>query len=296
MTMTNSESANVLEIRQLSKVYESRTGSTEVIRDITFSLKAGEFVCIVGPSGAGKTTLLRSIAGLLPPTTGDLRLDGEPIAGPPPGMAIVVQEYGRSLFPWMTVHQNVELPLKEKGVRKLERQRLVTEALAAVGLENNGRFYPWQLSGGMQQRVAIARAAAYEPKVLLMDEPLAAVDAQTRADLEDLIRSLWLRLGITTLFITHDIDESIYLAQRVLVLSDRPAEILADIRVDLPEPRDQLTTRSLPEFARLRATVYQLVQQAKRGLRAGMSADDLSEAGSEPDLVQVTTEIRANNE
>ncbi len=263
-TSRSAPAGDMLDVRGLKKTYESSNGSTQAIRDLTFRTTAGEIVCIVGPSGAGKTTLLRCIAGLLPPTDGQLVLEGEEILGPPEGMAVVFQEYGRSLFPWLTVTQNVDLPLKEKGIGKAERKRLVTDALSAVGLVDVPDSYPWQLSGGMQQRVAIARAVAYEPRILLMDEPFAAVDAQTRADLEDLVRQLWHRLGLTLLFVTHDIDEAIYLGQRVLVLSSRPTVILEDVQVDLPDQRDQLNTRNDPEFARLRTHVYGLVQKAKR--------------------------------
>lgn len=257
----------MLSVRGLQKTYQSPRGDTEAIRDLTFEVRAGEMVCIVGPSGAGKTTLLRCISGLLEATAGDLRLEGETITEPPKGMAVVFQDYARSLFPWLTVRQNVELPLKEKKLARAERERLVGQALEAVGLADVPGAYPWQLSGGMQQRVAIARAVAYEPHILLMDEPFAAVDAQTRADLEDLVRALWHRLGVTVLFVTHDIDESIYLGQRVLVLSGRPTVILEDVRVNLPDERDQVTTRNEPEFARLRAHVYDLVQKAKQGYR-----------------------------
>jgi NitT/TauT family transport system ATP-binding protein len=180
-------------------------------------------------------------------------------------MAVVFQEYGRSLFAWMTVRANVELPLKNARVAKPERRRLVDDALDAVGLTDAADSYPWQLSGGMQQRVAIARAVAYQPEVLLMDEPFAAVDAQTRADLEDLIRAVWQRLGVTVLFVTHDIDESVYLGERVLVLSNRPTVVQEDLTIDLPAERDQLTTRSMPRFTELRAHVYEQIQLAKRG-------------------------------
>jgi NitT/TauT family transport system ATP-binding protein len=258
----------MLDVRALNKVYAGRGDPVEAIADLSFQVSDGELVCVVGPSGAGKTTLLRCLAGLLPATSGDVALAGEPVTGPPQGMAVVLQEYGRSLFPWMTVAQNVELPLKEKGVARGERSRLVGEALEAVGLADVGRSYPWQLSGGMQQRVAIARAAAYEPQVLLMDEPFAAVDAQTRFELEDLVRALWKRLGVTVVFVTHDIDEAIYLGERVLVLSARPTVLLEDVRVDLGAERDQLETRGAPEFARLRTHVYELVQQAKLGVRS----------------------------
>jgi NitT/TauT family transport system ATP-binding protein len=260
-------STMMLDVRNLKKVYESRGRSVEAVGDLTFTVGSGELVCIVGPSGAGKTTLLRCIAGLLNSTAGEVVLEGERVTGPPRGMAVVFQEYGRSLFPWMTVRQNVELPLKEKKVPKAERQRLVQAALEAVGLTESRDAHPWQLSGGMQQRVAIARAVAYEPHILLMDEPFAAVDAQTRADLEDLVRSLWNRLGVTVLFVTHDIDESVYLGQRVIVLSNSPTVVLEEIIIDLPGERDQLTTRSLPRFAELRGQVYKLVQQAKAGRR-----------------------------
>jgi NitT/TauT family transport system ATP-binding protein len=259
--------APILDVRGLRKVYGSGEDAVEAIRDLTFTIAPGELTCIVGPSGAGKTTLLKCIAGLLDVTDGDIRLEGELVTGPPKGMAVVFQESGRSLFPWMTVWQNVELPLKEKKVPSAERKRLVTEALEAVGLEDVHRAHPWQLSGGMQQRVAIARAVAYEPHILIMDEPFAAVDAQTRADLEDLVRELWQRLGVTVLFVTHDIDESVYLGQRVLVLSNRPTVIMEDVAIDLPHERDQLTTRSMQRFAELRGPVYELIQQAKRGRR-----------------------------
>lgn len=259
--------STALDVRGVRKVYESSTRTVEAIRDLTFGIGRGELVCVVGPSGAGKTTLLRCVAGLLDLTAGQVVLDGKPVTGPPADMAVVFQEYGRSLFPWMTVTQNVELPLKEKGVPRAERRTKVAEALAAVGLEDSGDAHPWQLSGGMQQRVAIARAVAYEPTVLLMDEPFAAVDAQTRAELEDLVRSLWQRLGVTVVFVTHDIDEAVYLGERVLVLSNRPTVLMEDVRIDLPRERDQLGTRSDPRFGELRGHVYGLVQAAKQGVR-----------------------------
>ncbi|GAB3865500.1 ABC transporter ATP-binding protein [Dactylosporangium cerinum] len=256
-----------LDVAGLAKTYTGHGRSVEAVRDLTFRIGRGELVCIVGPSGAGKTTLLRCIAGLLPTSGGTITLDGAPVTAPPAGMAVVFQEYGRSLFPWLTVRKNVELPLRRTP--RAQRTLNVDAALAAVGLTESADAHPWQLSGGMQQRVAIARAIAYEPSVLLMDEPFAAVDAQTRADLEDLVRALWHRLGITVLFVTHDIDESVYLGQRVLVLSNRPTVVLEDVRIDLPDERDQLQTRSSKEFADLRGRVYELVQLAKRGHRPG---------------------------
>lgn len=254
----------VLEVASVGKVYATKGGQTEALRDITFSVGQGEFVCIVGPSGSGKTTLLKCIAGLLSPTSGEARFSGRRIGEPPEGLAVVFQEYGRSLFPWMSVAANVGLALKPMGLAKAECQGRVIEALRAVGLEHVSQSYPWQLSGGMQQRVAIARAVASQPRLLLMDEPFAAVDAQTRAELEDLVRRLWHQFGMTILFVTHDVDESVYLGGRVLVLSGAPTVIQENLEVDLPDVRDQLTTRRMERFVELRAHVYEQIQLAKR--------------------------------
>jgi NitT/TauT family transport system ATP-binding protein len=253
----------MLEISHLRKLYDASGRVVEAIQDVSISLRERELVCIVGPSGAGKTTLLRCIAGLLEPTSGEVLLAGRKVDGPAPGMAVVFQEYGRSLFPWLRVRQNVELPLKEKRLPAEHRRRLVDESLEAVGLADARDAYPWQLSGGMQQRVAIARAIAYEPKVLLMDEPFASVDAQTRAELEDLVRSLWRRLGVTIVFVTHDIDESVYLGERVVVLSSAPTTVMEDVAIDLGMDRNQLKTRSDPRFGHLRGHVYALIKDAK---------------------------------
>ncbi|MFI6744667.1 ABC transporter ATP-binding protein [Actinomadura luteofluorescens] len=253
----------LLDVRGLRKTYQTAGRTVEAVRDLTFGIPAGELACIVGPSGAGKTTLLKCVAGLLAPSGGEVVLENRPVLRPPENMAVVFQEYGRSLFPWLSVAQNIELPLKQKKVPKGRRGELVAEALESVGLADAAGAYPWQLSGGMQQRVAIARAVAYEPAVLIMDEPFAAVDAQTRAELEDLTRELWRRLGMTVLFVTHDIEEAVYLGQRVLVLSAAPTVIMDDVPIDLPAEREQLATRSDPRFAELRAHVYSQVQRAK---------------------------------
>ena len=253
----------MLSVRGMKKVYKTDGGDIEAVRNLTFDLRAGELACLVGPSGSGKTTLLKCIAGLMAPTEGEVLLNGTRVLGPPKKMAVVFQEYGRSLFPWMRVRENVELPLKNQGVPRAERDKLVDDALEAVGLSHVPQSYPWQLSGGMQQRVAIARAIAYQPRVLLMDEPFAAVDAQTRADLEDLIRKVWRDLGVTILFVTHDIDESVYLGERVIMLSSSPTVVQDDLVIDLPAERDQLETRSLPRFTELRGHVYAQIQKAK---------------------------------
>jgi NitT/TauT family transport system ATP-binding protein len=253
----------MLNVNALNKTYDTKGRRVEAIGDVTFSVADGEFVCVVGPSGCGKTTLLRCIAGLLTPTSGEVHVEGKKVTGPPDGLAVVFQEYGRSLFPWLRVFDNVDLPLRADGMAKAKRNELVAEALESVGLADAHNAYPWQLSGGMQQRVAIARAIAYQPRVLLMDEPFAAVDAQTRADLEDLIRSVWQRLGVTLVFVTHDIDESVYLAQRVIMLTASPTTVAEDLTIDLPADRDQLATRSDPRFTELRGRVYEQIQKAK---------------------------------
>jgi len=254
----------MLTVKELSKTYDAKGRRVEAIGDVSFTVADGEFVCVVGPSGCGKTTLLRCVAGLLAPTSGEVFVEGAKVTGPPDGLAVVFQEYGRSLFPWLRVADNVDLPLRAGGMAKTRRRELVAEALDAVGLSDAHSAYPWQLSGGMQQRVAIARAIAYQPRVLLMDEPFAAVDAQTRADLEDLIRSVWSRLGVTLLFVTHDIDESVYLGQRVVMLSASPTTVAEDLTIDLPPERDQLGTRSDPRFTELRGQVYAQIQKAKQ--------------------------------
>ena len=249
----------LLRVEGLQKSY----GDFVTLQNISFTAKQGELICIVGPSGSGKTTLLKCIAGLLAPSGGIVELDGERVTTPPKKMAVVFQEYGRSLMPWMTVRRNIELPLL-RTTPKAERRQLVDKVLDAVGLGAAGDMYPWQLSGGMQQRVAIARAVAYSPEVLIMDEPFAAVDAQTRADLEDLVRYIWQQFGVTVIFVTHDIDESVYLGQRVIVLSMPPTVVQEDLAIDLPAERDQLTTRALPRFTELRTHVYGQIQRAKR--------------------------------
>jgi NitT/TauT family transport system ATP-binding protein len=250
----------VLEVVGLSKSYRSGAKVTHAIERLDFAVDEHEFVGIVGPSGAGKTTLLKCIAGLLEPTSGQTLLRGRVVTAPPPELAVVFQDYSRSLFPWLTVRRNVELPLRHKGGGG---RAAASEALAAVGLAGFESHYPWQLSGGMQQRVAIARALAYQPKVLLMDEPFASVDAQTRAELEDLVLRVREQFGVTIVLVTHDIDEAVYMSDRVVVLSRPPSTVSEILPVELPAPRDQIETKALPEFAALRARVFAEIMEAQ---------------------------------
>jgi NitT/TauT family transport system ATP-binding protein len=239
----------MLHVEHLKKSY----GTVEAIGDVSFDVRAGEFVCVVGPSGCGKTTLLKCISGLLEPTAGTVRVDGN--------LALVFQEYSRSLFPWMTVRQNVAFPLRRKKMDKHEARGLVEQSLASVGLEHAIDRYPWQLSGGMQQRVAIARALAFKPQILLMDEPFASVDAQTRADLEDLVLDVRRNYDVTIVFVTHDIDESVYLSDRIVVLGPSPTSVQEVLDVPLGQPRDQVQTKERPEFAQLRAHVWRSIKR-----------------------------------
>jgi NitT/TauT family transport system ATP-binding protein len=251
----------LLEIRNVGKTYGTGAKATHAIADVSFAVDDREFVCVVGPSGCGKTTLLKCVGGLLRPSQGEVLLRGRRVTSPPEEMALVFQEYGRSLMPWASVRNNVLLPLRHKRLGRHERKALVEEALDAVGLTRFIDHYPWQLSGGMQQRVAIARALAYQPSILLMDEPFASVDAQTRGDLEDLVLRVREEFAVTILFVTHDIDESVYLSDRVVVLTHAPTEVKEMIDVDLPFPRDQIATKELPEFTHLRGHVYRLIKR-----------------------------------
>jgi len=257
---TERRSVPMLSVRDLRHEYVSGKNRFVAIDRLTFDIEEGQLVSIVGPSGAGKTTLLRCLSGLMSPTSGTVELAGLPVAGVPEGMAMVFQDYSRSLFPWLSVASNVSFPLKRLKLEKAERRRRVQESLEAVGLAEAGGKYPWQLSGGMQQRVAIARALAYQPRLLLMDEPFASVDAQTRSDLEDLVLDVKARFDITILFVTHDIDESVYLSDRVLVLSRAPSTLADSIEVSLPAPRDQISTKQLDAFVHARAEIAALIR------------------------------------
>jgi NitT/TauT family transport system ATP-binding protein len=252
----------VLDVIGLGHAYDGHAA----LEEISFDVRARELVSVVGPSGCGKSTLLRAIAGLIRPTTGEIRLDGQPVDGVPAGLALVFQDYSRSLLPWMSVFDNVQFPLPRRGTDRAARRRAAEEALSEVGLAGAARKFPWQLSGGMQQRVAIARALAYRPSLLLMDEPFGSVDAQTREDLEDLLLRVRADTDMTILLVTHDIDESVYVSDRILVMGRAPGRVLADLPVDLPPVRDRIETRELPEFVRLRAAVGRLVRDNAPGL------------------------------
>lgn len=252
-SILNGNADTVLQVRDMHKAIESRDGTrTPVSRGVTFDLGQREFVSIVGPSGAGKTTLLRVVGGLSRPTSGEVLYRGAPIDGIPESLSIVFQEYNKSLFPWLSVEKNVA-----KGARRLGAKAVgpeVAHALGRVGLAGFESRYPWELSGGMQQRVALARALISDPAVLLLDEPFASVDALTRMRLEDRVLELWETSEFAALLVTHDVEEAVYLSDRVLVLSARPSTIIEDIRVELPRPRSQ-DTRSLPEFTAFRDRV-----------------------------------------
>ncbi|XPP27569.1 MAG: ABC transporter ATP-binding protein [Leucobacter sp.] len=250
----------VVELAGISKRFGDEESGRMILEGLDFSVRREEYVSIVGPSGSGKSTVLRCIAGLLAPTSGEVRFEGVAVQGPPPSLAVVFQDYSRSLLPWLTIEGNVTLPLRGKVDSKTERRERAQEALAAVGLGHTLRQYPWQLSGGMQQRVAIARALAYRPKVLLMDEPFASVDAQTRSDLEDLLLALRRRFAITVVSVTHDIDEAVYMSDRVIVLGGQPARVAKDFAIDLGTDRDQISTKSEPRFAELRSQVLREVR------------------------------------
>jgi NitT/TauT family transport system ATP-binding protein len=250
-------SGSVLQVSHLSKAYDAAVTAVE---DISLDVAHGELLCIVGPSGCGKTTLLRCLSGLLAPTAGEVLLAGEPVVRPPRAMALVFQDYSRSLLPWLDVIGNVALPLKARRVPRAERDALARSALASVGLAQDAHKYPWQLSGGMQQRAAIARALAYQPEILLMDEPFASVDAQTRADLEDLLLDIWSQRRITVVLVTHDIDEAVYLADRVVVLTRAPSVVQDTVTIDLPRPRTQLATKELPAFAHHRTHILTAIR------------------------------------
>jgi NitT/TauT family transport system ATP-binding protein len=250
----------ILEVQSLSKSYRQAGGeTTTAIGNISCRVEPGEFVSFVGPSGCGKTTLLMTIAGLLAPSAGGVLVNGKNVSGPPADLVLLFQEYNKSLFAWRTVLGNVRFGLEARGDHSPNAASKARSLIDLVGLTGFENHFPWELSGGMQQRVAIARALAYEPKVLLMDEPFGSLDALTRLELEDALLGLWAALKTTIVFITHDIEEAIYLSDRIWVLSRRPAEIIEEMSVDFSRPRNQLSTRAEARFMEMRNRIYRQI-------------------------------------
>ena len=270
MTAASTDSSSVangqpvFECRAASVELPHGLGHRRIIEDISFQLRRAEFLTIVGPSGTGKTTLLRMLGGLTPAASGAVLVNGRPLDGPPENVVIVFQDYANALLQWRNVEANVAFGIERQLSRQDCRAR-VAEALALVGLRRNAGDYPWQLSGGMQQRVQIARALALRPAVLLMDEPFAALDAMTKATLQDELLTLRERTATSFVFITHDIEEAVYLGDRIAVLNGMPGRITAVFDIDLPAPRDQITTRQLPRFLEYRYAAHQAIRHERPG-------------------------------
>lgn len=254
----------ILSVRGLEKSLGSNRELQRIIDGVSFDARPGEFLTVVGPSGCGKTTLLMCLAGLYGRDGGEVRFEGELVDGPPEGLAVVFQDYSRSLLPWKRVIPNVLFGMRRLNATRDEKRAIAQDMLEAVGLKGFESHYTWQLSGGMQQRVAIARALATRSRLLLLDEPLAAVDAQTRADLQDLLLRLARQFGKTCVLVTHDVDEAIYLADRVVVLSRRPTKVIEIIDVPLGAERDQLTTREQEAFLQIRHQVIARIRPARK--------------------------------
>jgi NitT/TauT family transport system ATP-binding protein/sulfonate transport system ATP-binding protein len=248
-----------LRIREVSRIFPGVRGAAPVraLEPITLDVADNDFITILGPSGCGKSTLLRIVAGLTAPSAGDVLLDGQPVARPGPDRGMVFQSY--TLFPWLTVRENICFGLREKGVPAAQQEERAGFFIDRVGLKGFENHYPKMLSGGMQQRTALARALANDPKILLLDEPFGALDNQTRALMQELLLGIWEQDRKTVLFVTHDIDESIFLANRVLVMSARPGRIKSDLAIELPHPRDYKIKTS-PDFARYKAQLTEEIR------------------------------------
>jgi NitT/TauT family transport system ATP-binding protein len=247
----------IIAVDGVRKTYRFEKQITEAIGDVSLAVEAGSFTSIIGPSGCGKSTLLQIVAGLNAASSGSVLFHGRPVSTPPRGMIYVFQQYEKSIFPWRTVAQNVMLGIEnQRGLSRSERDGRVAEYLKLVGLAHAADRYPAHLSGGMQQRVAIARALICEPEVLLMDEPFSAVDALTRATLQDLLLEIRLRISLTVLFVTHDVEEAIYLSTHVLAMSRAPARVDDFLAIDLPYPRSQIATREAPRFLEYRHRLF----------------------------------------
>lgn len=245
-------------IRGVNKIFRTPQKDVIALKDIDLTIESGEFVCLLGPSGCGKSTLLNAVAGFSPPSSGTITADGVPVTGPGPDRGMVFQEY--ALFPWMTVAQNIAFGLEVKGLDKAKIAAKVDELLALFHLKEFRDRYPKDLSGGMRQRVAIARVLALDPPIMLMDEPFGALDALTRRTLQDELLRIWSTFGKTILFVTHSIEESIYLADRIVVMIYRPGTIKRDQRVHLPRPRDPAD----PAFNALKRELSQLVMEEQQ--------------------------------
>ncbi len=256
---TTTDTQPALCVEGLSMWFGEGDTFNHVLEGLELTVAAGEFISIVGPSGVGKTTLLRCLSGLIEPSGGRVLVGEEEIRQPHPAVGVVFQDYSRSLLPWMTTLENVAFPL-EGRFGKQERRQRAELALESVGLGGQGAKYPWEMSGGMQQRVAIARGLAYEAQIMLMDEPFASVDAQTRFNLEDLVAELRVELGLTVLLVTHDIDEALYLSDRVVVLAGKPAKVVDIIPTEFGDHRDQAATKADPRFGAARSKILGLLQ------------------------------------
>jgi NitT/TauT family transport system ATP-binding protein len=239
-----------IEIREVSLAYDTPAGQVQGVQDVSFDIERSEFICLVGPSGCGKSTLLNIIAGFISPTGGEILIGGRKIDGHGMDRGVVFQDFAQ-LFPWRTALGNVAFGLEMKGVAKPEREKIALEQLRLVKLEKFEKSYPHHLSGGMQQRVAIARALAYNPAVLLMDEPFAALDALTRDDMQRLLADVWRETRKTVVYVTHNVSEAVYLADRVIVMTPHPGTVKTEIAIDLPRPRDPLSVEFLDYQKRL---------------------------------------------
>jgi NitT/TauT family transport system ATP-binding protein len=233
-----------IEAANVALVYDTPSGRVPAVEDVSFGIETSEFLCIVGPSGCGKSSLLNIIAGFLTPTRGEIRIGGRPVTGHGLDRGVVFQDFAQ-LFPWRTALGNVTFGLEMKGVGKAEREELARRQLALVKLEKFAQSYPHHLSGGMQQRVAIARALAYNPSVLLMDEPFAALDALTRDEMQRLLADVWRETRKTVVYVTHNVAEAVFLADRVLVMTPHPGKLKADVRIELARPRNPLSVEFL---------------------------------------------------
>lgn len=255
----------LLSVENASKRFGTASAPVMIFDKLNFSISQGEFVSIVGPSGCGKTTLLLCLSGLEGVTAGGVFFKGQKLNGCPPGIAVVFQDYSRSLLPWKRNIENVVFGMRRVELHsKAQKFEIAADILRTVGLAGFERHYPWQISGGMQQRVAIARALASRSDLVLLDEPFASIDAQTRADMQDLVLRVFAEYKQTCILVTHDIEESVYMGTRVAVLSRRPSTIIGDFNVNLSFPRDQLLTREDERFLKLRHQVLELVRSAVR--------------------------------